>query len=385
MQTPTAAPRNHLTAAQVEALLTAANVEVDFGADLLNADLSYAGDLSGDLVGGQVSRNMNAKIHGTCTLSLARELRWGVDLVRPWMVLSGGQVEARWNVGVFALTTPERRVGEVPELFEVQGYDRLLLLDRQVGADYSVTGGTTYRQALLDVFAAAGLSGVDIDGSAADNTLPTTRDWPLVALDQSDPDQTNTPVTWLRIVNDLLRAINFRAVWADQDGTFRCSAYQDPASRATEFTFDADSGLTIVGEERTLSEDVWAMPNRWVFRQTNRPEGAPLAGEGDGIYTVTLEGSHPMSAANRGLVWTSVIDYEAASQAKLVALGDRRVASDKATTSRLAATTGPFPGAGHADVFSYRDTAIGDRKVQAVGWSFDLAGGDVSWDWERVD
>jgi hypothetical protein len=381
MQTLTADPRDELTEAQVTSVLQASTVEVDFGCDLLDLDLAFVADISDDLVGGTIDWELYRRIHRTCRLRLSRTLTWGVDLVRPWMTLSDGSVTAKWYVGVFMLTTPDRMVGESLDTYEADGYDRIYLLDRQVGETYTITSGTTYRQALTDVFADAGLSGVLIDGSAADDTLPADRTWSLVAQDMSDPDQTDTPATWLRVVNDLLQAINFRSVWCDELGTFRCQAYQSPTVRATEWTFDADDEyLTIIGEDRRLSEDVWGTPNRWVFRRTNGGTGV----EGDGIYTVTNQSDGPTSIDQRGLTWTSVVDYEAASQAKLVELGDRRVEEDRRVTSLLDVTTGPFPGAGHADVYAYEDAEIGDRKVQARSWSMSVDGGDVSWQWEKV-
>jgi len=384
VQVLNAAPRDAYTTAQITALLEAGNLTVDFGADLLNLNLGFVDDLSPDLVGGSVGRDCYGTVHGFCTLQLSRVLRWGVDLVRPYMVLSSGLTVARWNLGVYVLTTPQRTVGETPETYDVQGYDRLMLLNRQVGADYRVAAGVTYRAAIVAAFAAAGLSGVLIDGSAADSTLPAARSWLLVG-DSTNPDQTATPVTWLRVVNDLLNAINFRAVWCDQDGQFRCSGYQDPKVRAPEYVFDADSQLTILGEDRTLTEDVWSTPNRWVFRQTNRSSDAPTPTEGDGIYTRVNDTDGPTSITGRGLTWTAVVDYEAASHAKLVSLGDRRVASDRRVTTALKVWTGPFPGAGHFDVFTYSDAAAGGtRKVQATGWRMPFDGGNVEWDWEAV-
>lgn len=382
--------RDGLTDAQVRALLHGALDDVSAGCEVLSSDLTFAEDISDDLVGGRVARNMASTIHGTVTLSLSRRLTWGVDLVRPYMVLTGSGVTARFNLGVFALTTPLSVIGEDPQTYEVQGYDRLYLLSRQVGATYTASkllgdGITprTYRQALLDVFAAAGLTGVLIEGSAADSTLPQDRTWALVGDNQADPDQTSTPVTYLRIVNDLLRAISFRAVWVDEDGRFRCGVYQDPGVRPSEFTFDADDILEgIVGEDRTVSEDVWAIPNRWVFRWTNPPEGTATA---DLTYERLNQSDGPTSIDSRGLTWTSVVDYEAASRAALVSLGDNRVASDRRKAAAFKLTTGPFPCAGHADVFTYSDAAAGvSSKVQAESWDMPLDGSDVQWTWKAV-
>lgn len=387
MQLLNAAPRDGLTVAQVTALLTAPVVTVDFGCDLLAADLSFVQDISADLVGGKVERNMGADIHGTCSLQLARTLAWGVDLVRPWMTLTDptAGTSARWNLGAFVLTTPRRVVGELPETFDVQGFDRIMLLTRQVGATYTVAAGTTYRAALVATFAAAGLTGLVIDGSAADNTLPTTQVWALVGQSTS-PDQVTTPATWLRVVNDLLRAINFRAVWCDETGAYRCGAYLSPTTQPPAFTFDADDqARTIIGEQRTITSDAWAVPNLWLFRQTNRPTGSVTATEGDGLYSVVNQSDGPQSIDQRGLTWAAVVDYDAADQTKLVALGDRRVATDRRVSSVVQVTTGPFPGAGHADIYSYTDSAAGlNVKVQATRWQMPLDGGDMSYDWEVI-
>ncbi len=226
--------RDGLSAAQVTALLHSDDLTASAGLELLNADLTVAEDISDDLEGGSVALNLDATIHRTCTLRIARPLRWGIDLVRPYMVLAAKGSTVRFNTGVFSLTTPQRRVGETPETYEVTGADRLLLLSRQIGATYTVTAGTTYRAALEAVFTASGLTGALIEGSAADSTLPKDRVWPLIG-ETTDPDNDNTPVTYLRVVNDLLRAINFRAVWADESGVFRCSAYQEPTVRPVEF------------------------------------------------------------------------------------------------------------------------------------------------------
>ena len=224
----------------------------------------------------------------------------------------------------------------------------------------------------------SGSSGLAPRAMAYD-VLPVTKTWALVAS-SSDPDQTTTPVTWLRIVNDLAEGINFRGVWCDEGGLFRLDAYRAPTSRAPEFTLDADDLLAgIVGEDRTVTADVWGVPNRWVFRQSKRASGSPTASEGDGVYTYNLPDAHPLSAVSRGLVWTSVVDYESATHAALVALGARRVALDLAVSRRVDLMTGPLPVLGHADVLTLLDAAAGlSGKAQVVTWRQPLDGGDVT-------
>lgn len=390
MQPLDAPPRDHLTAAEVTAVLTGDHLHTDFGAEVLNLDLTVntdygtGGDISADVAGGGVERQMHNRIHGTCRLDLETELPWGSVLVRPYMLLSSQGVEARFNCGVYMLTTPETRYGTDPIVYSAQGMDRVYLLDREVGEDYTILEGVTYYDALVAVFADAGLTGYLIDGDALDHTLPVDREWPLVGT-STDPDQTDSPVTWLRIVNDLLAAVNFRGVWADEHGIYRCQAYQAPTDRSPEFTFDADDiAVSIVGEDPVLAADLYKSPNRWVFLWSNRPDG-PQAVEGDGMYTVDNVADGPSSQEARGLVWPKVFEYEAASQTVLESLGDRRVADDMRASSAFSVTTAPFPAAGHFDVFTYTDARTGGtRKVLATSWSFDLDGSDVEWRWEVI-
>lgn len=388
MQTLNAAPRDNLTVAQVTSLLTGPSLSVSAGLELLTRSLRLVEDISDDLVGGRVERQMRATgSHGTCSLGLSRALTWGVDLVRPYMVLTNGAVTARFNVGVFSLTTPERRTSEMPATYDVQGFDRLYLLNRPVGDTYTVAAGTSYLTAVTSAITAAGLSGVYLDSSASASTLPTAKVWPLVqAQSGSDGrrDKDNSNITWLAVVNELLADIGYRSLWADENGLFRSEPAALPAARAPEFTFSADDvNVTILGEQRTFLQDVWNVPNRWVFVQQNRVTGAAAPTEGDGVYTVNNTADGITSQSARGLVWAKVISLDAANQAALVTQGNVIVAADRRVAAVYKVTTGPFPAAGHLDVFTYADTALGGSvKVQAVSWQLPLDGGDMTWEWE---
>jgi hypothetical protein len=375
VQHPTAPPRDGLTVAQVETLLTDPGIVVDFGAELLDADLNVVEDISDDLEHAEVERRMLDTIHGTCRMRLARELEWGTALVQLYMTVTSRGVEARFNCGVYCPVTPERPKGSTPTVFDVEGMDRLHLLDREVGDTYEVAAGTGYVAAMRQAVTDAGLSGELFDGTADASVLPSTRVWPLVSDEE--------PTTWLRVVNDLAAAINYRAVWADENGRYRSDPYVLPEDRAVEWTFDATDSRNIVGEDQVVVEDLWRAPNRWVFVQSNRPDNDPPT-DGDGIYVRNNVSVGPSSQDERGgLVWARRFEYEAASHDELVALGDRRVALDLRRVVTVSARTGPFPLAGHADVYRWRDSED-DFVVQAVGWRYDLAGSDVEFELEVV-
>ena len=382
MQSLTAPPRDSLTATQIIALITGPTVTVSTGLELLAQDLTVVQDISDDLLSGKVSRNCDATIHGTVSLQLSRELSWGTDLVHPYVLLDPDGLAVRFDLGVFSLTTPEQTFAESPQTFACQGYDRLYLLNRQVGDSYQVAAGTDVLTAVRQAVSDAGLSGVLLDGSASGQTLPTAMVWPLVG--QATDGSSTGPTTWLRIINDLLTTISYRGVWADWDGIFRSGPYVDPSVRGVEWTLDEGATSTIQGEDRTLTQDMWQTPNRWVFTQSNRDPAAAAPSEGDGIYTVNNVSDGPTSQDARGLVWAQQYTYDVSSQASLQALGDQRVAADKRVASAWSLKgMGPLPTVWHYDVMTLM-VAGGTYKVQGNSWDMDLITGLIDYQLDGV-
>lgn len=379
MQLLTGAPRGAYTDAQIVGLLVAENLTVGAGCELLDASDVVVADISDDLVDGTVRRECLAAVHGTCELTLTRALAWGRDRVRPYMVLSGdtglGYVEARFNLGVYVMTSPER-VLRSDATISVNGFDKLHLLQALVGDSYSVPAGASYLDAVRAAILAAGAGAlVLLDASAADKTLPAAMSWPLSSESQA---------SWLSIVNDLLAAIGYRGIWADQDGYFRSEPYRDPRTRPLEWRFNVDDArTTIVGEQRTLTQDTWGVPNYWRFL---RRDLTTAGVEGQGQYTVTNDSDGPTSLQALGRRVARVEFLDAADQASLIVQGDAIVATDRRVSAVLALTSGPLPIAGHFDVAAYTDGQTPNlTRLQARSWELPLSGADMSWQWEGVD
>lgn len=385
MQSLTAQPRELLSPEQVTQILKTPALQVSGGCELLRPDLTLVRDISDSLVDGSVGRVMNADIHGTCGLTLTEDFNWGVDLFRPYMYTTDANypwLSARWYLGVYSMTTPKLDAHSEDRV--VNGYDRNYLLDRPVGDTYEVAAGTGYITAMRKVITDAGLTGVLIDNAAEAKTLPKAMVWPLIkpqGADDNGPDF----ATFRSIFNDLAKAIGYNEVWTDFMGRFRSEPYVDPKIRPIEFTFDSEEQYTILGMKRTQTYDLWKTPTRFIFIQQNRPDGAAAPTEGDGIYTYNLPDAHPASAANRGMVWAKPIMLDAADQASLVTRGNRIVTSATSVVRSFRVETGPFPAAGHFDVFSYYDSAFGGkRRVQATRWEQNVMGGNTVWTWEEV-
>lgn len=377
---------HHLTAQTIRIMQHSATMSVSIGADLLDLDMNFIEDLTPWLgQDGSVERVMAATIHGTCKISLSKAINWGNQLVRLYMTVYNETEGRKIPLGVFTLTSPEISTGDVPPTYECTGYDRLYFLGRQVGNTYYVPVNVSYLSAIRSALKAAGLTGILLDGSAADKKLPVAAVWPLVRT-ADDTSGDSTPVTWLRIINDLLKAIGYRGLYCDEQGLYRSEPYADPSTRPPEYTFTTVTAKNpIISEQRTYSHDLHEVPNRWVFIQQNRDPAANIQVVGDGIYVVENKYDGITSQSHRGLVYPSVIMVDAADQATLKAQGDIVVAKDLRTAATLKFQTSPFPAAGHADMAMYEDPDnLGSYKCQATRWNLDLGGGDMDWEWEVV-
>jgi hypothetical protein len=383
VQRLTDAPRQGLTEDQVRHLLVLADTQWTAGAELVTS-LGRL-DISDDLVGGGVDWSGDQDVHRSCQIGLTRELAWGRDQVALFMVGTdpASTLSARFDVGVFVLSTPQQKVGETPATFDVTGEDRLALLARPRSDVTTVTAGTGYlaaAKALIDAAATGGV--VRFDGTAQDKVLPVDGDmsWRLTESEQP---------TTLRIVNEILDAVGYGHVWCDAAGDFRASPLAPDATRPVELAFDADDPVqTIVGLERTVTFDAWHAFNAWRFIASGLsfpPE------EGNGMYTPPVyQSGGPSSIDALGLTNTRVEYLQAVDQAALVAQGDAIVAADKRVAWQLDMTSYPFPLAGHRDVVTYADSKLGGlRKLVGKSWHLDLgqpgqAPADTTWTFEQA-
>lgn len=361
-----------LTDAQ-RALLTADSMEIAAGCDLLDGSNAFVADISDDLVGGSVERSNYASVHGSCRLQVSRELAWGRDRVRPWMTVSDGTTTARFNLGVFVLTTPDTKRGEEPATWDVDGFDLLHLLQDGPGDTYTVEGSPTYLTAIRDVVTASGIGAtLRLDGTGQDTVVPDARVW---CLTEGGP-------SWLRIINDLLAEIGYRGLWANADGELRSEPYMAPSSRPVEWTLDTgDPATNIVGEDRTESADTWGAPNWWRFVRKGMST-KPV--EGAGLYTVQNVSDGATSQDSLGRVVRKVVYLEAADQASLVAQGDKIVNDDRAVARTFELDVDPLPVMGHFDVFQLIDGGS-SRKCQASAWTLNLDGSPGRLTLEAVD
>jgi hypothetical protein len=331
---------------------------LSFRYDLLDSANNLVAPLT-SVIGGHVANSSLADIKRTATFTLLDDgaVNFLNQRIKPWVRLAmpdGGVVE--WPQGVFLLSTPKRTMTSGMYVTrDVQAYDQLQVLsDDKASTRYTVTAGTKYTDAVLAIVNAEGMQ-VNVTPSAL--TLPAALEW-------------GPGTSYLRIVNDLLGAINYESATFDQNGVFIAKPYVSPASRPATFTYATDRTSVIGGDiDQTL--DLFDVPNKWVL-VVSEADQASLRSE----YTNTAPSS-PTSTVSRG---RTILEFRtgvtAANQATLDALTQRAAFDASQVFEVVEYKTALMPFHGDSDVFNISMARLGIASPYSeTHWEFDLAVG----------
>lgn len=390
MQPLTAEPRDSFTADQVVAALTAADQHWSYGVDLLDTHLNFVDDLSPDVSACVVSRDCTRAPHGAINLTLARELRWGADRVRPYIVLdsnAAGVSGMRFNLGVYIPQTPESTVGQIPVAWQVTGQDQLALLQYNLSDSYSIAAGANVFDAIRGLISMAGLTvPVQLDSSQAAAVYPAGgRTWPLFSDGTGVGGQPESgPFSYLTVINDLLTAVGYVGLWADWDGTLRSQAAAHYDLRPVEWTLLVGDLKAGVVSDRKASWDVWQSHNRWTFYM-NGLSAQPV--EGISAYTRDNLDIGPSSQLQVGIRQAPPQGLDAVDYPTLVAQGDAIADAEARGTRTLTLSTSKMPAFWHRDIVQFTDPAMPAVNWLLAGetWSLNLADvSDESSTWQVV-
>lgn len=330
-----------------------------FRYELLNDQNIKIGDLD-NVEAGAVEQNWLADIKRTAKFTLRETtyINYLSDRVKPWVRLHlppyGTDTWVEWPQGVFMLSTPTRTISATGHVArEVEGYDLTqTLLDDKVPSRYVVTAGTRYTDAVLALLPS---TGTYIIVSSA--TVPVTLEW--------DPGTSK-----LKIVNDLLAAINYESLSVDEHGIFRVDPYQSPAVRAPEYVYGVtDDSIMLPAVDQTL--DLFSIPNQWVL-VVSEPDRPPLVG----TYTNSDPGSLT-STVRRG---RTIVDYrteqDAADQATLTAKAARLGFEASQVYEVMEFETGLNPLHSGNDCYQIIDPRLAvDAKFVETSWKMTFTAG----------
>lgn len=384
-------PRAGLSEAAVRGLLQSHSaIQITYGATALDDSFAEVADISAYMSeGSTITSDVSATTHRTCALNIDADVTdtgWSYlsGFIKPYMTITdvATQVSARFNLGVYTLTTPTRGLGTTPATLQFSGYDLIYLLRQPVADAYEVATGSDPAQAAADVIS-LGIPEVEVLVVPSGSTLPAQMSWTF------DPSQ---PVTYLDIVNDLLKAIGYRAVWVDWDGQFRIEPFVDLQSETAEWTFNTADDDNIVAEDTTQDIDLYDVPNWWRFVMADLTD-TPV----EGVSMFTWEDSsavNPGSTFNRGREFKHIESVTVTTYSDLVDYAQRTIVASLSPAETFTVHTQPFPLAWHLDVILYRDAALtatlpsapgGSRRVVSTTWTLPLDGQtDMEWTWQTI-
>lgn len=349
--------RDGYTADAVKAALLASHRQWRFGFELLDSSNEALGWLPG-VSEAEVEYNFLADIKRTMRFEVLdnNDVNWIRDRVKPHVYLTmpdGGEVD--FPQGVLLMATPNRSTSDLSQrvIRDVEAYDQLLVLHDDKEEDrYTVTAGTNYISAVETLLSAAGIVSQNL--TPTDKTLPATRDW--------DPG-----VSKLKIINDLLVAINYESLFFDEEGFAVARPYTNPSDKASEITY-ATNEDSIILPDADYEFDLFGVPNKWVL-VVSQPDRPVLTS----TYTNSSADS-PTSTVSRGRTIVDFRDREdAADQTSLDARAKRLAESASQIYESVEFTTGLMPIHQHADVYTLTHSALGvSAKFSEHRWSMPL-------------
>lgn len=160
----------------------------------------------------------------------------------------------RFQVGLFALNIPSKTLSSNGvQVWDVAANDMAVYLQKaKIQAPFTLPISTNYLLAAKNIIIQQGLA-ISALWPTASSVTPIAFTWPAA-----------TP--WLKIVNDLLFAINYYPVWADSTGQFVTRQRIDPSTETVPITYSNKRPPLMLQwplkelEDRTRSKNQMTIP-----------------------------------------------------------------------------------------------------------------------------
>jgi hypothetical protein len=358
-------PNDHSPTEILDALRgTTGSRRWSFRYDLLDRDGQMVGPLE-NVLSCKISQNWLADIKRTARFTLRDTggIDYLSDRIRPWIRLHlppyGPADWAEWPQGVFLLSTPRRRVNAEGLITrEVEAYDQIqVYADDLVASRYYVPFEYQYMSAIRTLLGITSPWYPPVKYPPLIQGLPVAKEWP-------------PGTSKLKIINELLSAVNHESLSFDEMGGAVIRPYIPPSDRAPEFTYASDQyGLIVPELDQEL--DLFTVPNRWVL-VFSEPEVPPLVAS----YTNSNPTS-PTSTVRRGRIITDFrTEQEAADLATLQEKAARLAFEASQIFEAIEFSTAMMPFHSGNDVYNivYDRMAI-NAKYAEQSWEIELRAG----------
>ena len=300
------------------------------------------------------------------------EVDWLSDEIKPVLIING--VKKPLGVLMPAAVTPRKSKQE--SVIELQAYDRCWRVrDTKVEGSVYLTAGTNYITAIEGLLTASGIA--TVIKTPSDAVLAENReDW-------------TTGESYLKIVNDLLKEINYKQLWFNSDGFAILEPTGSPTAENIQHIFTnkkpdpknpKEVQATRVFPSISRRTDIYQAPNVFLCICSNADKSAGMK-----ATAVNNNPQSPLSVMRRGRRIVEVVNVNnIESQTALQNYANRLLYESMTTGETIEVETNLLHDFGVEDVtaIEYDDTfGICIEK----SWSMNLnAGGTMMHTLERV-
>lgn len=244
--------------------------------------------------------NLHATVRsgGSCIWQGAEDVDWMTHRLRAHQRVSHRGQELSWTVGTFIVESPTRVLTDYSRgAQQLQLFDAMYRLDVQTSTvgEWVAPKGANIIATVRHLLDRQSIPHAIED---SDETFASQMSW-------------EAGTTYLRMVNDMLAAAGFTAIWADPQGVLRSGPARPAAARGVAWTFRDDSTALRYAPDVTHNRDTYSIPNEVVLvARSDDPDTPPLSAS-------ARDTTSPYGTAARGMVITRVEEVDAGSETVL--------------------------------------------------------------------
>lgn len=296
-----------------------------------------------------VMRSLSVNYHGAKMSQPGLKFDMFRDRLRPVLITDQGEKP----LGLYMIVSAPRTISDTEDYISLEAYDETMIVKQAAFETRRFyAAGTTYQQIIENLLTELGFS----DIYREDSTAAAADDLEFAVGDNV-----------LEAINDMLDAMNYQHLYADENGTINIRRVKDPTEPA--FTY-RDSETFSIMEKMTESTDIYDLPNVLVGVYSPARDAQPV------VYKkVNDDPNSIISTVSRGYKVVKMLQlYNSATLEDLQAYVERMAFEAMQATETVTFTT--TAEAGHEPTTAVQ---LDTEKVQGLfienRWTMDLAVG----------
>jgi len=258
---------------------------------------------------------------------------WLTDEIQPSIIIDG----VPHKLGIYLPGTVEYAEDNTSRTVNIEAYDRCWRVKTRCTESLRYFAqGLNYLNVVTSLLTDAGITSV-AKVATAHNLTEDREDW-------------NIGTSNLKIVNELLSEINYKALWFDKDGAARLEPAAQAKAENIQHIFDDTNVRSLMLPGIRKSTDIYDAPNVFICVCSNADKSGPMS-----AIAENTNPQSPLSIARRKRRITKVVNVKnIASQAELEAYANRLVTSSMLRGETISVETCLLPGFGVNDVVGIR-------------------------------